>query len=370
MPVSVRNSRLTLIAGQCFFEHQWQFGPSPMLWEWAEYKWLFNQLRGGSADAEFDFAWRRTESAFWTGLLGGQKPAGAGPSAAWDAMVPFRITGTDRPTIATDDPAERAFYDIYGYPHGLVAALTIQSPRTSAELLDDWRDRTRRLRLNAAYTLTMPGGQTTSLKAGAALDALLDWHRLEHYGHVNEIYRSAEPFTIGVVIQADGVVATVPPTAALQRTLHAVTAWPANWQTVALSPLANHCLPVRSSTASAGDALYAATRGLTLWRPGLFTQAAASKAERIHTLSCLGHNLVAGAVQAESLRLFAQGFETSKPAQTKLDPDFATTAASVLDRLRRGEKTYRSSGIKHLIEDPNSKAEVNGLFTRKGHPPF
>jgi hypothetical protein len=165
-----------------------------------------------------------------------------------------------------------------------------------------------------------------------------------------------------VIIQGDGVDATVPIDANLHRALFAVTSWPMDWQTAALPDLKEHCLSVSSKNRSTGDALYAARRGRTLWRPALFGLKNPGKA--VHTLSCLGHNLLAGAVQAESLRLFAQGFADSAVAQKQFDSDHADMAAELLDRMRRGVKTYRSTSIQKIIEDSSSKTEVNALLSR------
>jgi hypothetical protein len=289
--------------------------------------------------------------------------AGVSADSAWRGMVPFRLTNPLQPKVESDNAAERVFYDVYGYPHGVVAAITIQSPRSSVETLGAWRDRTRRLRLDRPFSVTAAGAPAQAgLGASAALDAILDWHRETYYGPIAERYRSVDPISIGVVIQGDGVNPTAPISAEIHRALYAVTSWPKDWQTVALPKLQEHCLGVSSLNAATGDALYAARRGRTLWRPGLFSIQNAGK--RLHTLSCLAHNLVAGAVQAESLRLFAQGFAASPAAQKQFRSDLVDTAAELLDRMRRGVQTYRSASIQSIIEDPSSKAEVNALLVR------
>lgn len=374
MTTTLRNSRLTLIAGQSFFVQHWRaaVGPRSAPWRWHEYSWTFNQIRSGQIDPDFDFPWRSSQrSAYWSTYLSGQKLGTVRAESAWQAMVPLRITGQERPQIGTDNPAERVLLDVYAYPHGLVAALTVQSPQGLSEGLDAWRDRTRRLRLDRPFTLALPGtAPRAGLKADEALEASLDWFRERYFGAVDEVFTEGEPFTIGAAIQGQGVNPTAPVSPSLHRTLHAVTAWPVNWKTASLPDLKTHCLPVRSSKAEPGDALYAVGRGRTLWRPGLFTKISTGKADRIHTLSCLAHNMVASSVQAESLRLFAKGFQSSPTARAQLSPEFASTAARLLHNARMGESTYRSSSIARLIEDPNSKAEVNALLAEHGHAQF
>jgi len=370
MPIVLRNSRLSFLAGQCFFEQHWRRPRTlePTLWSSPYYSWTFRQIRGGVHDPNFALPWRSSQrNAFWSAYLAGQPLGGVGPDAAWEEMVPLRLTAPGRPGFATDNSEERTFYDIYGHPHGLVVALTVQSPRKVSETLDVWRDRTRRLRLDQPYTVTEPGkAARAGLKLAVALSVILEWHRLAFYGDIAEIFESGEPLTFGAVIQGQGVEPTLPISPDLHRTLHAVTDWPQHWETASLPPLSDHCLPVSAANAATGDALYATGRGLTLWRPGLFTAGQTGKMDRLHTLSCLVHNHLAGAVQAESLRLFAKGYAASADAKSKLPTQFPKRAAILLDRLRRGSQTYRASSLKYVVENSNSKAEVNALLKQYG----
>jgi hypothetical protein len=369
MPITISNSRLSLVAGQCFFEQDWRtgLGPDRTPWDFAYYKYTFNQIRGGGVVPNFAFPWRPSQrSTFWSAYLNWRPLGGVGAASAWRALVPFRLTAPSQPKVATDNAGERVFYDVYGYPHGIVAALTIQSPRKDIETLDVWRDRTRRLRLDRPFSVTAAGvPMQAGLNAATALDVILDWHRDAYYGPIIERYGSSDPISIGAVIQGDGVNASAPIDKDIHRALYAVTSWPMDWRSAALPTLAERCLLVSDANKATGDALYATGRNRTLWRPGLFgLKTSGGAANRPHTLSCLAHNLLAGAVQAESLRLFAQGFEASATAQKKFNISVVDAVADLLDRMRRGENTYRSSSIRGFIEDPNSKAAVNALLAR------
>src|SRR5208282_6502526 len=122
MPIILRNSRLSLVAGQCFFEQAWRAerGPDPVPWRYSYYVRTFNQIRGGLVVPDFAFPWRPSQrSAFWSLYLGGQPLAGVSARSAWDAMTPFRLTNLDQPKVGTDNTSERVFYDVYGYPHGV-----------------------------------------------------------------------------------------------------------------------------------------------------------------------------------------------------------------------------------------------------------
>ena len=236
-----------------------------------------------------------------------------------------------------------------------------------AETLGEWRDRTRRLRLDRPFSVTADGDAQVGLNAAEALEAIVDWHRDKYFGKVNGRYQSAEPVTIGAVIKGEGVNLSAPVDEDIHRALFALTSWPEDWQHADLPVLKEHCLRVSAKDRSIGDALYAVGRGRTLWRPALFSlRSAGGAAKRLHKLSCLAHNMLAGAVQAESLRLFALGFNAAAPVAQKriINTDLVDTAAKLLDRMRRGVQTYRSSSIQSLIEDPDSKAEVNALLAR------
>ena len=128
MPIILRNSRLSLVAGQCFFEQVWRTERrlAPILWNYAYYSRTFNEIPGGVAVLDFAFPWRPTQrSSFWSLYLGGQPLAGVSADAAWRVMMPLRLTTPLRPEVKTDNALERVFYDVYGYPHGVVAAITI-----------------------------------------------------------------------------------------------------------------------------------------------------------------------------------------------------------------------------------------------------
>ncbi len=214
---------------------------------------------------------------------------------------------------------------------------------------------TRRLRLDRPFSITDSGGAKVDLNAEEALGAILDWHRDVYFGASGDRWQSAEPLTIGAVIKGEGVDLTAPINDDMHRVLHAVTSWPEDWRHADLPVLKDYCLRVSMKNSSIGDALYAVGRGRTLWRPALFSLKSAPKP--LHKLSCLAHNMLAGAVQAESLRLFALGLDASDPAAQKkiLSTDFVDTAANLLHRMRLGMKTYRSTSIQRVHRRPGQQ---------------
>jgi hypothetical protein len=155
---------------------------------------------------------------------------------------------------------------------------------------------------------------------------------------------------------------------ATHRLLYAVTAWPLDWQQAVLPNLKSPdiLLPVCAHNVSAGDAFYAAQRGRILWRPSLFGYQRTPGEAPPHTLSCLAHNVLAGAVQSESLRLFALGLAGSVTSAQALDDEEINRAARLIDAMLRGVQTYRSSSLRALLQDPGSRAQVNALLTGQG----
>ena len=375
-PETISNSRFTVVSGQAFFEHSddWRRPVPNLFWLPSEYGAVFRQLRGGGGHARFAFPWRNSQkSAFWRAYCEGTALSQVSAETASRLIVPFRLTPRPAPLVRTDDPHERVFYDVYGYPFGLVAALTVQQPMGASLPLDVWRDRLRALRLNACFAIDLPDGTHRSdQSASDVLTVLLEWFRMEFFAAISHFTASAVPLTIVAVIQGSGVDPAVALSARpdLQQLLHAITAWPVNWEATVPPPLDRACLPVGSANVGAGDALYAATRGRTIWRPALFTYRAPAGA-RLHTLSCLMHNQVAGLMQAEMLKLYAQDFATLDVSwQAQIPPRQRANVAEQIRRLSRGERTYRSSSIQRLLEDRSTIAQINGLLTDSGLEPI
>lgn len=368
VPELITNSRLTLIMGQAFLEHlgDWQRPLPDHPWLAADYTRTFGQLRGAAGHPRYAFPWRDSQrSGFWRAYCGASSLGQVSAERAWELLVPLRFLPAPRPTVGVEGGA-RIFYDIYGYPFGLVASMTVQPPPGAPVSVDGWRDRMRALRMGGGFRLTLPGGaETAGLRAGELLSALLDWYRGEFFGPIATFTASPNEFSVTAVIQGEGVDPLVDLSRRidLQQTLNAVTAWPLNWQAAELPKLAQARLPASSDNLSPGDALYATRRGRALWRPALFTYRAPPGA-RLHTLSCLTHNLIAGSVQAEALRLLAIDYATLDAGRKAQVPvRLRSAAATQIDRLWRGRETYRSSSIKRLLGDPISLAQVNSLLT-------
>ncbi|MDB5583733.1 MAG: hypothetical protein JWR80_8909 [Bradyrhizobium sp.] len=361
-------ARLSFVAGQCFFEHRARVpAPAePVLWRRAYYSRAYNLIQGGQAQPRFAQAWRRgQQSSFWSHYLGGRALSGVDADSAWRALVPMRLIDPAAPALATDDPRERVIVDCYGYPNGLTAAVTIQSPARVTMDLGHWPDRARQLRRTSVFTLSEQAkGPPTPPGIDAAIAALLDWYRNAYYGPVAEIFGSSDTISVGAVIKASGIDPAAPIDADLHRLLYAVTAWPVDWQQAVLPDLTSPdvLLPVGARNVAAGDAFYAARRGRTLWRPSLFGYVPAPGEPPTHTLSCLAHNVLAGTVQAETLRVFALGLAGSPSAAGILDDEELNRAATLIDAMLRGVQTYRSSSLRALLQDSGSRAEVNALL--------
>ncbi|MEI9849734.1 MAG: hypothetical protein WDN24_01450 [Sphingomonas sp.] len=84
--------------------------------------------------------------------------------------------------------------------------------------------------------------------------------------------------------------------------------------------------------------------------------------QRRHTLSCLAHNLVAGAVQSEMLRLLAIRAAAVPSNSLFLDTAVLRAVGRKIDQLRQGHGTFRSASIKAHLEETASKSEVNRLL--------
>lgn len=375
-PEQISHSRLTMISGQAFFEHLSDFSrPLPdRPWMAGDYGTIFGKLRGGGGHGRYAFPWRGEQrSAFWREYCEGTQLPQISAEAAFRLLVPFRMTPMHSPAVAMLGGAERIFFDSYIYPHGIVTALTVQLVARPPLTLDAWRDGVRALGMGRGYSVSLPGGATQSgLGARDALAAINDWFREAYFGKIENYGSSAEPVSIAAVIQGSGIDPNTPfaSRSDLQKLLNAVTAWPVNWEAAQVPDPGEALLDAARTNASAGDAHYASRRGRTLWRPGLFTYRAPAGA-RPHMLSCLVHNQIAGIVQGESLRLFALRYGSSSPAERSgISPRLRESAAVQIDRLWRGQRTYRSSSIQRLLADKSSLAQVNTLLGDAGLAPI
>lgn len=368
MTEQITYARLNIISGEAFFE---QFAPgfhpaANAFWHQAEYGEILRKLGGGAGFPGFEMPWRDGQrSTFWKSYCE-QTPIGQiSAEQAARMMIPLRLVATVRPTVRIGNGGERLFYDINAFPYGLVASLTIQTGSGTILSLDQWRDRMRELQTGPCYSLEVPGAAAEhDLRAPELLDRLVGWHRQTYYGPITAATASERPFSIATVIQGTGVDTTVPLASRpdLQKILNAVAALPVNWQAAALPPLDNAVLSTSGQNASPADALYATRRGRVLWRPALFTYTTSASA-RLHSLSCLAHNLLSASIQAESLRLFAIRYAALPPAERDVIPPLQRLrAATLIGRLWRGDQTYRSASVRRLLEDSGSLAQVNLLL--------
>lgn len=357
--IIVSDARITFVFGECFTAHlDLEYAHANDFADVWGYYSAFNQIRGGNLSKGYALPWRNAQkSAFWRLYLN-EHPGNVPAKAAWDAFVPLRLL--DEVIDLGTDKGERVVVDAFGFQFGLVAAVTVHVAKNASLTVEAWVERLRQLRLGQAF---VAGGEPRNLEA--VLIALLDGYRDARFTGVPAGTRSAEPFSINTVLQASGAAPATRVSTSLHRALHAVTAWPPDWKNALLPPAdsAEHFLPIRGRAKVKGDVFYAAPRGRTIWRPGLFEQQRPEDGpQRRHTLSCMAHNLVAGAVQAEMFRLLA-----IRAAALPLDRLFLDTATlrSVglkIGHMRSGESTFRSSSIKSHLEESSGKFEVNKLL--------
>ncbi|VVT29784.1 conserved hypothetical protein [Sphingomonas aurantiaca] len=360
----ITDARITFIAGDCFTDHLEEGYADDIAFTdgWA-YDDHYNQVRG-AGHPDYEMAWRDSQkSSFWRHYLG-DSPGNVPAETAWKQFVPLRLI-EDHGVVETDR-GERVLVDAFGYQFGMVVAITVHVAKHSDFTIDSWVDRLRELRLGRAFQID---GRPATLTE--TLSRLLDDIRQEAFPHVASGTRSAEPISVNMVLQAaDGEPAQAVDTV-LQRQLHAVTAWPADWRNAVLPPIGQEpaFLAMRGRNQVPGDALYAAPNGRTAWRPGLFRRHRPQDGpQRRHTLSCLGHNLVAGAVQTEMLRLLAVRVANVPATRRHLDMGILRRVGWKLDQLRRGKGTYRSSSVKLHVEEASSRAEVNDLLAAADAP--
>lgn len=362
--VTINDARITFIYGECFTGHLGEEGDEceELLWEEWDYDWAFGQIRGGHALEGYAFPWRDSQkSAFWRHYMG-DAPGSVTAGDAWAKFVPLRLL-YELPDISTTK-GERLIIDVFGFPFGIMAALTVHVAKGASMPLPDWQARLRALHDGMEF---LDGTQPKTLEQVFAL--LLDEARDLFYLKAEAGTRSGEPLSINTVMQAQGGTPGISIDAGLQRDIHAVTAWPADAANALLASAS--FLPVRGKNAVPGDVHYAAGRGITVWRPGLFARRTqADGPRRRHTLSCLSHNLVAGSVQAEMLRLFAIRLAGVNNMASRIDVATVRKLARLIDALRRGNNTFRSSAIGHLLEDPSSKVAVNELLAMAQAPPI
>lgn len=362
--ITINDARITFVYGECFTGNLGRVGSEDeeLLWDELLYEWGYNQIRGDMLQG-YAFPWRDSQkSAFWRHYLG-DSPGSVPADDAWKRFVPLRLL-FDTSDILTN-AAERVQIDVFGFPFGIVAALTVHVAKGASMPMADWISRLRTLRFRPEFR---EGSHPRTLEE--VLGLLLDRARSLFYLGAPAGTRSDEPISVNTVLQAEGGAPRDSVSQELQRELHSVTAWPADWENAVLPPAeAPAFLPIRSKNQVPGDVHYAVGRGRTVWRPGLFARHTPSDGpKRRHTLSCLTHNLVAGSVQAEMLRLFAVRLASVGGMRGQIDTGTIRRLARIIDCLRRGENTFRSTSIQQQLEDKSSKAAVNEALKMANAP--
>jgi hypothetical protein len=380
--MQVRDFRLTAVSTQSFLTRVLE-NDRHQLWarltDRLVYRATYNQLQGGAAVPDLARPWRSGQkSNFWLYYLGSKDTGALSAETAWASAIPFRLL--DMPAaLFTDDAKDRVYYECFGYPHGLVLTVTIQSRRIP-RLLPDFCKRARSLGMEYVFTLAWNAGEReTALSLKSVTEKLLSWYRFRYYDEIKNFRTTPRPVTIVTVVQGDDAERDKPLDANpdLQRILYGVTAWPELWETTQLPPLVvgTTLLPTRSKDAVPANCVYAAERGRAIWLPSLFTLKtppnSAALAKKPHQLSCFHHNMVASTVQVESLGGFAGSYaDTDADQRVGVPKDMVERACLLLAALYAGDRgqSYRSWSARALVAQPAFRKSIDALFESAKQP--
>lgn len=285
------------------------------------------------------------------------------PGDLWRSMVPFRracvpITAS---WLAGATPGT-ATAAAYLYPWGIGAVMDVEA-KLSLDL-----DQTVQFAFQAErsgkYSLNGDAGKEYNMKP--LLSQLIESVRTEAYGATPQ-GQQGDIFSIVSVLDADGVDATkVPPDGQeVHQALEGFTNWNPLYKKLALKPLKEYSIEIKTSPAS--HVLYGGKRGRAIWFPEQFK----SVAPYPHSVTCYHRNLVIATLQTESLcRFMAEIAAMLDAGGTLANASVAyrtagQLSAGILGRLYGGASTYRSSSMPVQI-DKSYKAAVNRVRNGTG----
>lgn len=295
---------------------------------------------------------------------------------AWIHLVPLRESIKSRVTI--QPPAGSAYLprmkrvtvEGYHYPHaiGVVVTLEIETNAQFAGAVDGAVS----LRNAARYQLEPPQEPLEPLQEAYVLDALgahlIKRQRDKTLKPGTRPGRTiGNPLSIVTVIKGSAGQTRPKSKGQIHRALDGLCTWNTNWRMANLHKLAECRLdPIDKDTPF--RLLYGTDKGRAVWFPDAFEARGVT-----HLLGCYHKNLTMLSLQVESLiamSLIADSYLTTGRLMPPSMEDLARRSVIMLDRLYKGESTYKSKSAARQIVDSGHLGAINNVRKTFGLTPI
>jgi hypothetical protein len=381
MAISIKDVRITLIWIETFFDLLETNEPGDLPYSFLAHGWAYKEqvkklLAPEKIPSGLSLPWRKSAgNQFWTLYLDNTIPGHISANKAWAKLIPLR--GSLDIKLIPTWKGPPSFVEAFFYPFG--TAFTVSFYLRKLMDLPSLVNQAHNLYKNGLFHLEI-GEQikkTTHL-SGVAYEAinLTRQSALGSPTHGGTI--SPHPLSLVTVIRGSGInpsipISNHPEIVNIQHTFEGLVNWRDNWQTINLPSLDDPVIKVdiASSKSSPGDFLYSSRDpnliGRVIWFPGSFTLT-----KPTNSLACYHRNQVLGAIHTESLLSFAKLLIQKYPAFGYLNQAnlrwCSQKAALELSNFYTGDHTYRSSSLKHQIDQRNAKGAINQLLASFGKP--
>ena len=285
------------------------------------------------------------------------------PGDLWRSMVPFRraCVPVTASWLAGATPGT-ATAAAYLYPWGIGVVMDVEAKLNLD--LDQTVQFAFQTERSGKYILNGDAGKEYNMKP--LMSQLIEEVRTEAYAATPQ-GQQGEIFSIVSVLDADGVDTMKVPQDGqeVHQALEAFTNWNPLYKKLALKPLKDYSIEIKTSPAS--HVLYGGKRGRAIWFPEQFKNVAPYP----DSVTCYHRNLTIATLQTESLcRFMAEIAVILNAGGTLANTSVAYSSAGklsagILGRLYGGAGTYRSHSIQVQI-DKSYKVEVNRVRNGKG----
>jgi hypothetical protein len=362
MPIVIKDLRITFIFTETMpglSEQVQQSAPLAAFVSKPGYVQIVDRLRqGDSAPLDLCMPWLHPHGQnFWRDYLD-TPPQDAKASLCHDNLVPLRLPRLFGVTTHGFPPGSRVLLESLYFPFG--TGLMISTLLRGQFDIASAGAHALSARYDKAYRIgTSEQPMTLEQLATAALDDL----RLKGFGR-GVTGRRSKLFSVASIVRGDGADPKLPQSTGgkVHCLLNGLSNWTRAWADLAPQPLKDRetKLDTKTTTAWAGDLLFAGKRGRAVWFPWTFS----SGAGQIHSLGCYHRNLSFASLQTEALLILAAevAAEMALPTPTPNKVQWlGRRAAGLLGRLHSGVKCYRTDSVRAQIEQSDLLTDVNAL---------
>jgi hypothetical protein len=365
MTAVVRDVRVSLVWVDTFPELLGEASNTPDLTHWETYRDAFTAATNPSET--YRRPWPNDDNAgnqFWYNYLR-QQPLGTMSAVlAWRRLVPLRAASSSVPQLSISVPNTRAWAEVYRFPLGIAAMISIRYSLAIADASTPVLDAVAAI-IKACTTSSIACGASGPLTAKHLAGNLLAAQRTQQFPSCTNVVHNATPFIVASVISGDG---SDPAVAMVEgsdehRAVQGLATLSTSFKRDRLDSLKHAALEPNHDNAE-GDVLYRRHRGRCIWFPRRWGDTGSRASSAYH------RNLALASMQTESLVSVVRAVSEAPSAFTRnsFDGDrLVRNASLVLGLLYNGAPdVYRSESIKAQIDDSGQLEAINKVRSQFG----